>query len=341
MAKQIDLGAVLPIFKGDWVSGTVYERLNIVRHNSAAWVCNVNVIPDKEVNDAPSNDNSNWVVLAVDTSAVASVNNQTGHVIINTIETPSDDSNPLSIANVEWVRDRVNEAVTSVSSSTATSLAAITEALNNKVSKDGDEMTGELIGVSYAQKLANIDTKTAPSSSQYGNTIRFVDKNGVFFAMLQPVQWSNGGNALRLIVAKKDGSQGGSLTLEEHGDGTTRALTFDGNDVLTSAGGNVDGEFKFNTTEQNGINAILINRDNGYAQMCGGSAWANGAVCTLHGKTYTSKPGWVELRATDGTNNANLVLKPDGSLLKSGNNVATFNTSNRLVFPNGTQFWIA
>ena len=41
MATQIDLGAVVPIGKGDWNSSTTYERTNVVRHNSTAWVCKV------------------------------------------------------------------------------------------------------------------------------------------------------------------------------------------------------------------------------------------------------------------------------------------------------------
>ena len=113
------------------------------------------------------------------------------------------------------------------------------------------------------------------------------------------------------------------------------------NQILTSQGGNLDGSLKFNVNDQNGINGIVVNSNSGYVQICGSTAWANGAACTLHGKSRTEKPGWVEFRATDGTNSASLVLKPDGSLLKNGNGVATFNSSNRLLFPNGTQFWIA
>ena len=32
MATQIDLGAVVPIGKGDWNPSTTYERANIERH---------------------------------------------------------------------------------------------------------------------------------------------------------------------------------------------------------------------------------------------------------------------------------------------------------------------
>ena len=330
MSKQIDLGPVLPILKGDWVSGTAYERLNIVRYNSAAWVCNVNVIPTDDIELPPGTANDagkqNWVVLAEDTSAVASVNGATGHVIINTVETPSNDSNNESIANTAWVRDRIDEAVGAVSDDTTVALAGISASLDNKLDKSGGTMTGAL------RINAN------------NNMVVYTDDtiNGYKYILMQAGDWDAGS---RIQLMREDSPKdagdivicGGTTNLRVS---PTNGVLVNNNPVLTSAGGTVNGELKVTPSSQNGTNAILANRDDAYVQYCGSSAWANGAVCTLHGKSYSIKPGWLELRASDGTNAASLVLKPDGSLLRSGSPVAVF-ASNRLVFPNNTQFWIA
>ena len=331
MSKQIDLGPVLPILKGNWVSGTAYERLNIVRHNSAAWVCNVNVIPDADVNDAPSSENANWVVLAEDTSAVASVNGQTGHVTINIIETPSDDSNDESIANTEWVRDRIDEAVGAVSDDTTVALAGISASLDNKLDKSGGTMTGDEAII--FDKAGDVTALTGKNDGTTRLTLSAGGPNGGFINILGGLYDSSLAGGVQ-VVGRDSNGELTVLAVSEHG------VTVDNTKVFTELGGNIYGELKFNPASQNGINAVLINSNDSYVQFCGSSAWANGAVCTLHGKSYSTKPGWLELRASDGTNAASLVLKPDGSLLKSGSPVAVF-ASNRLVFPNNTQFWIA
>jgi hypothetical protein len=91
---------------------------------------------------------------------------------------------------------------------------------------------GELTAKSLASSFDAADVTTTPDSALYGRAIRFVDKNGATFGMLQPAQWSNGGNALRLIVAKKDGSEGCVLTIEQKKDGTS-GFTWNGSPVLT------------------------------------------------------------------------------------------------------------
>lgn len=81
MAKQIDLGAVVPIGKGDWNIGTTYERANIVRHNSVAWICKV----ESSTGVEPTEDSSDWYLLVKDTSSVTSVNGQRGDVNLDII----------------------------------------------------------------------------------------------------------------------------------------------------------------------------------------------------------------------------------------------------------------
>ena len=85
MATQIDLGAVVPIGKGDWNIGTTYERANIVRHNSVAWICKV----DSSTGVEPTEDSSDWYLLVKDTSSVTSVNGQRGDVNLDIIS-PND-----------------------------------------------------------------------------------------------------------------------------------------------------------------------------------------------------------------------------------------------------------
>lgn len=80
MATIIDLGCVVPVGKGDWNASTTYERTNLVRHNSAAWVCSVATSTGVE----PTDGSTDWYLLVADTTAVQSVNGQTGAVQIVT-----------------------------------------------------------------------------------------------------------------------------------------------------------------------------------------------------------------------------------------------------------------
>lgn len=80
MASQIDLGAVVPIGKGDWNSDITYERANIVRHNSTAWICKVATSLGVE----PTEDSSDWYLLVKDTNSVTSVNGMKGDVVVDT-----------------------------------------------------------------------------------------------------------------------------------------------------------------------------------------------------------------------------------------------------------------
>lgn len=135
MASQIDLGAVVPIGKGDWNASTTYERTNIVRHNSTAWVCKVATSTGVE----PSENSSDWYLLVKDTSSVTSVNGMRGDVNINSIsENPSTNDNSLKIASTSWVKTKVdnatNELNTQISqtSSTAGTALQTANAANSK-----------------------------------------------------------------------------------------------------------------------------------------------------------------------------------------------------------------
>lgn len=121
MATQIDLGAVVPIGKGDWNSSTTYERANVVRHNSTAWVCKVATSTGVE----PSEGSSDWYLLVKDTSSVTSVNGMRGDVIVDIVTTPDINDNSNKIANTEWVREYTKDIVKAGTGTTIGSDGAI------------------------------------------------------------------------------------------------------------------------------------------------------------------------------------------------------------------------
>lgn len=107
MSTQIDLGPVLSIPKGDWNADTTYERLNIVRYNSASWICNVATSKGVE----PTEDSTDWYLQVKDTSSVTSVNGMKGDVVIvlTETETPPANDNSNRIATTEWVTDKLGD----------------------------------------------------------------------------------------------------------------------------------------------------------------------------------------------------------------------------------------
>lgn len=106
MATQIDLGTVVPIGKGDWDPSTTYERANIVRHNSVAWICKVTTSLGVE----PTEDSSDWYLLVKDTSSVTSVNGIRGDVTIDSVlENPSIGDNSLKIASTAWTNIKISQ----------------------------------------------------------------------------------------------------------------------------------------------------------------------------------------------------------------------------------------
>ena len=106
MATQIDLGAVVPIGKGNWNPSTTYERANIVRHNSVAWICKVATSLGVE----PTETSSDWYLLVKDTSSVTSINGMRGDVTIDSVlENPSIDDNSLKIASTAWANTKISQ----------------------------------------------------------------------------------------------------------------------------------------------------------------------------------------------------------------------------------------
>ena len=135
MATQIDLGAVVPIGKGDWNSITTYERANIVRHNSTAWICKVATSMGVE----PTEDSTDWYLLVKDTSSVTSVNGKKGDVSVDSVlVNPSTNDSSLKIASTSWVSTKVDNATNELSTqvtqadSKASSALQTANTANNK-----------------------------------------------------------------------------------------------------------------------------------------------------------------------------------------------------------------
>jgi len=57
-------GRILLISKGDYDANTVYNTLDWVRHNSAAWVCKA----DNTQNEPPSTSSTKWALMAADSA---------------------------------------------------------------------------------------------------------------------------------------------------------------------------------------------------------------------------------------------------------------------------------
>lgn len=245
MSTQIDLGPVLSVPKGAWNAATTYERLNIVRHNSASWICTVAASTGVE----PTEDSTDWYLQVKDTSAVSSVNGMKGDVVIKLTETetpPAEDSS-TRIATTEWVdakntaletnlqtyvQETVSEAEDSILQNTNNNINAV---IDNYLPLTGGTLTGWLTGVRYTQKMPELDVTDTPTSTLYGQPFIFTDKNNKSFASIQPLQYTNGSNCLNIKVNSKNTPQGSVLTLEQKVDGTS-LFSLDGNYIVTGAG---------------------------------------------------------------------------------------------------------
>ena len=150
MSTQIDLGPVMSVPKGDWNADTTYERLNMVRHNSAAWICNVATSKGVE----PTESSTDWYLQVKDTSAVTSVNGKKGDVVITLTETetPPANDNSNRIATTEWVTDKLGDV--DLSGIKDDTIEAALNASNLEVG------TGDLTSAEIALELENLRTLT-------------------------------------------------------------------------------------------------------------------------------------------------------------------------------------
>lgn len=111
---------------------------------------------------------------------------------------------------------------------------------------------------------------------------------------------------------------------------------------LPLAGGTMSGNIQY---VNNGKVFAVSNTTTGNVDL--GWSWDNreGAGLGLRSTDYGSEgsinAGEFTLFARDANNSRSLTGKPNGTLTWDGNKVATFDSNNKLVFPDGTTVWIS
>ena len=130
------------------------------------------------------------------------------------------------------------------------------------------------------------------------------------------------GNLYKCLVAN-----GPSSAVKAPSDTTVWDAIATASGYLPLSGGTMTGDISFNAT----FPIIKKISDDGSLGIYGGSASGKGAEIAVLGKDNTSKPGYFELRARDGTNNKILQGKPDGTLTWDGKAVET-NISNTTAY---------
>ena len=132
MSKQIDLGPVAIVPKGNWDANTTYEKLNLVYYSDATYICKVN----SSTGVVPSPTSSDWMQVVKSMSAVSSVNGLTGNVIVDSVDTPASNDISTKIANTEWVTNKTNTVLANAKSYTDSGIANASEAIRKTVAAD-------------------------------------------------------------------------------------------------------------------------------------------------------------------------------------------------------------
>lgn len=300
MATQIDLGAVVPIGKGDWNEGTTYERANIVRHNSVAWICKV----DSSIGVEPTEDSSDWYLLVKDTSSVTSVNGQRGDVNLDLITSEEVDSKVSNLESTinsklpntmvgatneingtsglvpkpnagdnkkflkgdgKWSEIPISDAVNKQSSTTFASSTAVKTAYDKAVS---------------AQSIAETAQNTANSAKTSVNSIlstvgasnaKLLTISGTYTATktgphLIIIVGGGGGGGTNPVTSSGGGAGGGRIFTVSLNKGQSVSYTIGGGGAVGAAGG---------TTTFNGVS------------VSGGSAGDSGDTSTKGGNILT------------------------------------------------------
>lgn len=364
MSTQIDLGPVLSIPKGDWDASTTYERLNLVRHNSAAWICNV----DTSIGVEPSEDSEDWFLQVKDTSSVSSVNGMRGDVEITTIQTPSDDSDDISITNTEWVRDRIDETINSTQSYTDNAISAATTSILNTAAQDASNKAtvavNQALTASEAKFAAketvnnlvdNVSTLTENDTVQNKAIANKLDKSGgtmtgpVILPSRGSVTGAGDGSTVLfsqhgdysqscIIAYNNTSANAGSILLRAQKTGANADMwlnsdgsaTINSNTVLTSAGGTL--------MEPLSGNGVIV-RGNNAAGYVSFEANYGGAELLLYGGSRTDAyAGRVELKAKSENENSVLAFLPSGKLWVGAQRVLTTagdTLTGPLILPSG------
>lgn len=165
MSTIIDLGPVLSIPKGEWDKDTTYELLNIVRHNSASWICKAKT----SLGEEPSETSPDWYLQVKDISAVASVNGMRGDVTIDSIVTPEASDDSERIANTLWVRDRLDELEVSVKQYNDTNISIATSSTLEEANSNSKAMVDTLAATASATYATKNSLAAVAVSGQYSD----------------------------------------------------------------------------------------------------------------------------------------------------------------------------
>lgn len=107
-------------------------------------------------------------------------------------------------------------------------------------------------------------------------------------------------------------------------------LKLDGKNVLTSAGGTIDGKIYSSVSSP-----LQRNVDTGTLQVLGGTEYTKGGYLYLTGQDYTSDPGSFTVAASANGTICRLKGKPDGTLTWNGNEIRFVKT----VYTSGTSWY--
>lgn len=228
MSKQIDLGVVLVMHKGDWDNTTTYERLNIVRHSSAAWICAV----DESKGEEPSNTSTHWKVLVRDTSSVSSVNGKRGDVIVDTVDTPAANDSSDKIANTEWVTAKTTSVLASAVSYADTAAANAVSGIREIAALDAKAVVDTALenhtqssDLKYATKTT-VETEIA-AAKEYTDTAISTKVNSSDVVMLDGAQTIAGSKTfISPIVGSITGNAATATKSTQDGDGNVITSTY-------------------------------------------------------------------------------------------------------------------
>ena len=209
--------------------------------------------------------------------------------------TPAAGDNSTKIATTAFVKSADDAVLTSSKSYTDTEKAKY-------LPLAGGTMTGNITG--------NRDEFTILKKDDAGST---VIRGGSAYA-----------SGASLILFGKDDENAGIARLVAH-DGTSNnnivlypdgKATVGGSDIITSAGGQMEGPLRANT--EGFVTGVA---DDDSVRMSGGTGWNNGASIVVYGKSHASYPGAFRIKAYDGTNENVMLGKPDGGLTWGGKNI--------------------
>ena len=204
-------------------------------------------------------------------------------------------------------------AITQNTKITSTDINKLISECNNKLSLSGGTLTGPLYTPGYGC-ITSENTTEQKSLALFGCSSK---RETCASINLKSIEDPN--EAGYFYINAKDDTNGKSLVGTPSG-----SLTWNGNDVITSAGGT----FKSNVYFKNSSTKIWdfsSTSYKGFEIAVGGQHEQTGASLNLYHKDSSNSPGAFFITAANGTNKSSLYGSASGSLTWNGNEVATNN----------------